>query len=161
MTVDRSDLDAVAREIIDANAYLTLGTADGSGRPWVSPVYFACGDYTDFFWVSAPDALHSRNIGERPDVAIVVFDSCVAIGEGQAVYAEATAEILDGEALDRAVRIFSERSVAHGVRPWTVEDVLPPRPYRLYRARAARHWVVDPEASPNRRVPVNPGNRRG
>lgn len=31
------DLDAVAREIIDANLYMTLGTADETGRPWVSP----------------------------------------------------------------------------------------------------------------------------
>ncbi|MGH2983761.1 MAG: pyridoxamine 5'-phosphate oxidase family protein [Solirubrobacterales bacterium] len=35
------ELDAVARAIIDSNLYMTLGTADQSGRPWVSPVYFA------------------------------------------------------------------------------------------------------------------------
>lgn len=161
MRGDRSELDLVARGIIDANAYLTLGTADGSGRPWVSPVYFACDDYTDFYWISAPDAHHSRNIAVRPDVAIVVFDSRIAIGEGQAVYAAATAEALDGEALEEGIRIYSERSVAHGVRSWTVGDVRPPRPYRLYRARATTHWVVDPDASPNRRLRVSPGSRRG
>ena len=33
------DLDRIARAIIDGNRYMVLGTADQSGRPWVSPVY--------------------------------------------------------------------------------------------------------------------------
>jgi hypothetical protein len=36
------------REILDANLYMTLGTSDAAGRPWVSPVYFASADYADF-----------------------------------------------------------------------------------------------------------------
>jgi Pyridoxamine 5'-phosphate oxidase len=32
--VDRA---AIARATIDANTYMTLGTADESGLPWVSP----------------------------------------------------------------------------------------------------------------------------
>ncbi len=38
------DLDAHARDLIEANRYLTLATADADGRPWVSPVYFATAD---------------------------------------------------------------------------------------------------------------------
>jgi predicted pyridoxine 5'-phosphate oxidase superfamily flavin-nucleotide-binding protein len=34
------DLADLARSIIDANLYLTLGTADRDGPPWVSPVHF-------------------------------------------------------------------------------------------------------------------------
>jgi hypothetical protein len=30
------DLGTIARTIIDANFYMTLGTADENGRPWVS-----------------------------------------------------------------------------------------------------------------------------
>lgn len=135
---DLGDLDAVARGIIEANAYMTLGTADAPGRPWVTPVYFACDDYTDFYWVSSPEARHSRSISARPEVAIVVFDTHSPIGEGQAVYVA---------------------SVAHGVRPWTVDDVRAPQPYRMYRATATDHWVVDPDARPNRRVRVTPRHR--
>ena len=39
MTSD--DPAGLARAILDANPYMTLGTADKSGRPWVSPVYYA------------------------------------------------------------------------------------------------------------------------
>jgi hypothetical protein len=46
------DLAVLAREIIDANRYMTLATADGEGRPWAAPVWYAHRGYTDFLWVS-------------------------------------------------------------------------------------------------------------
>ena len=61
--------------IIEASRYLVLATADKAGRPWSSPVYFAHIGFTEFFWVSSPDATHSRNIAVRPEVGIVIFDS--------------------------------------------------------------------------------------
>lgn len=36
-----AEIDVVARGVVDANRYMTLGTADASGRPWVSPVWYA------------------------------------------------------------------------------------------------------------------------
>ena len=48
------DLDAVARAILDANHYMTLGTADADGRPWVSPVFFAADGYRELYWISSP-----------------------------------------------------------------------------------------------------------
>src|SRR5918992_5975436 len=108
------DLGAIAKAIIDSNLYLTLGTADEAGRPWVSPVYYATEGYAQFYWVSSPEATHSRNIASRPEVAIVVFDSRAPIGSGQGVYVSAIAEELTGADLDRGIAIFSRRSEAHG-----------------------------------------------
>src|SRR5215216_1335746 len=68
---------------------MTLGTADGDGRPWVSPVYYAPEGYAGFYWVSSPEATHSRNIATRPEVSIVIFDSRAPIGSGQGVYVRA------------------------------------------------------------------------
>jgi len=31
--------------------------------------------YAEFFWVSAAEAAHPRNIAARPQVGIVIFDS--------------------------------------------------------------------------------------
>ena len=50
----QEDLGAVARGIIDSNQYMVLGTADETGRPWVSPVYYAAAGYTEFFWSRRP-----------------------------------------------------------------------------------------------------------
>jgi nitroimidazol reductase NimA-like FMN-containing flavoprotein (pyridoxamine 5'-phosphate oxidase superfamily) len=110
----RHDLGAMAKDIIDSNPYMTLGTADGSGRPWASPVYYAPDGYAQFYWVSSPEATHSRNIAARPEVAIVIFDSRAPIGRGQGVYMSAMAEELLGDDLDTGIAIFSRRFEVYG-----------------------------------------------
>jgi uncharacterized protein YhbP (UPF0306 family) len=149
------DLASVARAIVDTNIYMTLATADAAGRPWASPVwYVASAGYTEFYWVSSPEARHSRNIAARPEVAVVIFDSRAPVGTGQAVYVSAVAEELAGTDLDRGIGVFSRASVAGGAGEWGPEKVRAPAPYRLYRATASGHWVLDPDSSPDRRTPV-------
>jgi nitroimidazol reductase NimA-like FMN-containing flavoprotein (pyridoxamine 5'-phosphate oxidase superfamily) len=125
------------REIVDANRFMTLATADAQGIPWASPVWFAHRDYREFFWVSRPDARHSLNLAERPELAIVIFDSTVAPYEGEAVYMTATAEMTED-----GLEVFNERGLAQGLREWTLADVTPPARFRLYRATAREQWTL-------------------
>jgi predicted pyridoxine 5'-phosphate oxidase superfamily flavin-nucleotide-binding protein len=67
MTAD--DLAAHARALLDTNRFLTLGTVDPDGRPWTSPVYFATSGLREFYRSSEADAVHSRNLTERPHVS--------------------------------------------------------------------------------------------
>jgi uncharacterized protein YhbP (UPF0306 family) len=150
------DLRALARTIIDSNAYMVLGTADQTGRPWASHVYYAPAAYSEFYWVSSPEATHSRNLATRPQISIVIFDSQAPVGTGQGVYMSALAEALTGVDLERGIDVFSRRSIAHGARAWRVEDARAPAPYRLYRAIASEHWVLEPGSSPNHRTRVTP-----
>src|SRR5687767_14363564 len=96
------DLAAHAQAIIDANLFLTLGTVDADGHPWTSPVYFAPG-VREFYWLSATDSEHSRNLVEHPQVSVVIFDSTVAPYHGRAVYAVGEARELRGDDIDRAL----------------------------------------------------------
>jgi nitroimidazol reductase NimA-like FMN-containing flavoprotein (pyridoxamine 5'-phosphate oxidase superfamily) len=144
----------VARNIIDSMMYMVLGTADDSGQPWVSPVYFASEGYREFYWVSSPEARHSRSIATRSQVSIVVFDSRVPIGTGQGVYMSAVAEELAGTDLEQGIEIFSRTSLRHGGHEWKPEDVRTPALYRLYRATVQEHWVLDPAGHPDHRTPV-------
>jgi uncharacterized protein YhbP (UPF0306 family) len=146
------DLGAIARAIIDSNMYMTLGTADENGRPWVSPVYYVPEGYVDFYWVSSPEAKHSRNLAARPEVSIVIFDSRTPVGSGQGVYMSAVAEELMGDDIESGIAVFSRRSEAHGAGEWNLEDVRPPARHRLYRATASEHFVLDPQ---DRRMPVS------
>jgi len=143
-----------ARDIIEASRYLMLATADATGRPWSSPVYFAHIGFTDFFWVSSPDVTHSRNIAVRPDVGIVVFDSQAAIGTGQGVYMSAVAKMLEGEETARGIEAFSRRSVPHGGPEWTSEAVRSGVGLRLYRATAGSHWILAKDGRPDNHIPV-------
>lgn len=151
------DLSNIARSIIDSILYMVIGTADESGQPWVSPVYFASEKYREFYWMSAPGVTHSRNILVRPQVTIVIFDSRIAVGMGQAVYMSAVAEALADVELERGLQIYNGRftnPAEHGVRLIKAEDVQEPAPYRLYRATAHEHWVLDPNSRPDHRIPV-------
>jgi uncharacterized protein YhbP (UPF0306 family) len=145
------DVASIARAIIDANLYMVLGTADEDGRPWASPVYYAPVAYRQFFWVSRPEARHSRNLEVRPQLGIVIFDSSVAIGTGRGVYMSAVAEQLAGTQAQEGIEIFSLRSLAHGGHAWTLSDVGPPAQLRLFRATAEKIDVLDEN---DRRVPV-------
>ena len=151
------DLDAVARSIVDTNRFMALGTADRSGTPWVSPVWYAPATPSQFLWVSRPEARHSQNIAARPRIAIVIFDSTVPIGAAEALYVEAVAEQLLGAEAKGAIVTYSERSLACGAKPWEVLDVLPPAAFRLYRATATSQFVL---GRGDRRLPVMPSTSR-
>ena len=148
-------LTNLARAIIDEISYMTLGTADENGLPWVSPVWFASDEYHEFFWVSSPERRHSRNIAARPEVAIVIFDSRVPISTGQAVYMSAVAEEATGSDVERGIQVFSRRSEAEEARPWGVDDVSGQARLRLYRAAASEHFVLGAQ---DERIPVDLGH---
>jgi Pyridoxamine 5'-phosphate oxidase len=162
--IDQHELDATARAIVDANLYMVLGTVDRDGRPWVSPVYYATADYRRFYWISSPEVRHSRNLAGRPDTSIVIFDSRVPAYTGQAVYMSAMAEELAGDDLERGLEVYPGPA-ERGGRAVTAAEVLPPAPYRLYRATASQHSILCPWPSGpcpvhgpahDHRVAVNP-----
>jgi Pyridoxamine 5'-phosphate oxidase len=135
----------IVRKVVDDNVYMVLGTADRPGRPWVSPVFYAAEAYRDFYWISSPDVIHSRNLAVRPEVSIVVFDSRAPVGTGgaRAVYMAATATEVPAGDLDRALAIYPGPA-RRGGRDLGPGDLGPPAPYRLYRASVTDHSIVCP-----------------
>jgi pyridoxine/pyridoxamine 5'-phosphate oxidase len=146
-------LSAIARDLIDRNRYLTLATADQAGQPWASPVWYAHTGYKEFFWVSSPDARHSRNVAARPQVSIVIFDSSLPPGATQAVYLSGAAEVVTRPGLPRCLQVYSRRSQDQGLPEWASGDVQPPARQRLYRAVAAALFVLKP-GDVDARIPV-------
>jgi hypothetical protein len=138
-----------------------LATADEQGRPWASPVYYAPHDYAEFLWVSSPGATHSRNISVRPELGIVIFDSTVPIGTGQGVYMSASAEMVNGPEVGRAIDVFSRRSLEHGGVEWTSADVKEGGPIRLYRATAHEYSVLAKDGRPDHRIRADVGRSHG
>lgn len=149
-----TDHRALALGIVEELRYVVLATADESGRPWTSPVYFAHRDLDEFTWISRPETTHSRNIAVRPDVALVVFDSRQPPGTGLGIYARAIAELVPEDEVGEAIRPFSERSVADDLGPYDGAR-LAGRGLRLYRARTVELTLL-PGESPDQRVPVPP-----
>jgi hypothetical protein len=143
---ETTGLAAIARGIIDANLYMTLGTVDDAGRPWVSPVYFAHDRYAAFYWISSPEVSHSRNIAQRPQISIVVFDSKVPAYAGQAVYMAAMASEVPAAELEHGLSVYPGPP-ERGARRMAPEQLQAPAEYRLYRAVVSEHWTLCPRAS--------------
>jgi nitroimidazol reductase NimA-like FMN-containing flavoprotein (pyridoxamine 5'-phosphate oxidase superfamily) len=150
--LEDEELKEIARRVIDSNQFMTIGTADDKGVPWVSPVWYAPVEYREFFWVSDPEAKHSSNIAARPRVAIVIFDSHET-GGWKAVYVSATASEVTGAELERGIELYNRRSVDQGFREWSADDVRAPAKHRLFRATASEHFVLSPH---DERIPVRP-----
>jgi pyridoxine/pyridoxamine 5'-phosphate oxidase len=136
-------LAEVARRLIDASRYMVVATADSSGQPWATPVFFAHEDYREFFWVSEPDATHSVNLRERREVGIVIFNSSRKFGNDQGVYVGGVGRELPAHETGEGIEIFSARSREKGGGAWTREDVSPPAKHRLYQATAEAIFVLD------------------
>ncbi|RZS29840.1 pyridoxamine 5'-phosphate oxidase [Herbihabitans rhizosphaerae] len=141
------DLAEQARTLIDANRYMVLGTVDPDGRPRVSPVYFAPDGFSLVYWFSSPESHHSRNIAERPEISIVIFDSTAEIGAGQAVYLIASAEQVPDDELESCLDAANGRQFA-GLRAFTADELRAPGDLRLYRARVSEHEVHVPGRHP-------------
>jgi uncharacterized protein YhbP (UPF0306 family) len=136
------DIARHARELLEANRYATLATADAAGVPWASPVYAAF-DSRRLLWVSRPDTRHSRNLAERAACSAVLFDSTVAVGAAAAMYLAGRAGEMAGDDRDRAIGAFSAQSVADGAASWSVADVAGEAPMRLYGLDVDAAWVLD------------------
>ena len=135
----QADLDATARRVIDANHYMTLASREPDGGPRLSPMYYTAARYTDFYWISSPEARHSRNVVDRPEVELVIFDSTVAVGEGEAVYVSATARPIRDDELE-AVCPVAFRTTA-GARRFAPDELRGGAPLRLFVAHATA-WEV-------------------
>lgn len=161
MAQTNPDLDAMARRVIDGNQYMTLGTLEDDGRPRLSPVYYTAVRYADFYWVSSPQARHSRNVAERAEVEIVIFDSTATVGQGEAVYLSATAREVGDQELEAACA-EAFRATA-GARQFGPEELRGDAPLRLYVARARSCEVHVPGRDPvhgrgvDSRQPADPG----
>ena len=136
------DRRRILRSVIAANRFMTLATADESGTPWATPVWFASPDGRRFLWVSRPTTRHSRNIAARPDVAIVIYDSQTTPDDRQAVYVEATAGRVADDRIDEGMETYARKLVSEGLDEWSRVEVTPPRRLRLYEAMATAHFIL-------------------
>jgi len=134
--IDRLAIDRV----LAANRYLVLGTADETGQPWVSPVFFARLDPNRLCWVSSPDSRHSRNVAHRNTIAITVFDSSVAVGQAEAAYFDAHAAPAIPDEVEAALQSLNSRLPSDKLL--SADDLQPRGPLLVYRADLQHSYIL-------------------
>lgn len=139
-----------AQQLLEENQYLTLATADASGRPWSSTVWYTAWQRSrseewlavEFIWLSRPDARHSKNLLQRPEVGISIFNSAQPAGTGDGLQFAARAGLVPSVQLDEAAATFSTASLAAGGGPWARAQVEEPALPRLYLARTESAYLL-------------------
>lgn len=127
------------KEIISKILYITIATASKDGSPWNSPVYSAYDEEYNFFWISSPEAQHSKNIKENNRVFLVIYDSTIAEGTGEGVYIQAKAyELTDEEEITHALQYHYGRKEKS---PRPAIDFLGNQPRRIYKAVPEKVWI--------------------
>jgi len=123
-----------ARRLIEATSHLTLATADASGKPWSSPVYFAHDQTFALYWVSFRQTVHSANIRVRPQVGISILGE-PPDHEGEGVYFDAVAaELHDPADVEHAIEVRRTRPQDRKFAVTSPGDVLGDAAWRIYRA---------------------------
>jgi nitroimidazol reductase NimA-like FMN-containing flavoprotein (pyridoxamine 5'-phosphate oxidase superfamily) len=137
---DSPEVQAMLRDVIDTNRYMVLGTAEPSGLPRLSPVYYTHHEYRVFYWVSGADAQHSENVARQPAIAIVIFDSSLDPSSTRAAYLSATAQqVPEGELPAECAVAF--KTVGRGARPFEPKELMTPARLRLYRAAVVDYAI--------------------
>jgi uncharacterized protein YhbP (UPF0306 family) len=149
-----TDYHAQACDILETTSYMVLATADDTGRPWATPVWFAADGLDRLYWLSWPGTRHSMLIERRPEIALTVFDSTVAPNTGTAFYAAAQARRCTAGDLDEALRIVNRRALAQGIGQFTPASITSESRLRLYVAEITDAWVLDQDGEVDQRAPV-------
>lgn len=131
-----------AHRALERNRYMVLGTVGLDGTARLSPVFFTHTNARTFYWVSSPEAQHSRNIAERPRVSLVVFDGDKQpSADKDALFVSATAEQVPGAELAEVCGSAFAEAARRGARAFTPAELSGDGNLRLYRAVAHTHEV--------------------
>lgn len=130
-----------AKYIIDNNTLMVVSTANKDGKPWVSPVGYTINEDNNLYWVSHKDAIHSENVRQRSEVAIVIVGKNPD-GGMDGVYFDATAvELNDVAVLPAAIKLVDSRNdkeEKYMIR--SVENVTGDAVWRIYKATPIKAW---------------------
>ena len=155
-------LNNLARKIIESNQYMTLGTSDANGSPWVSPVVYAHDKNWNLYFISIPESRHCQNIKVNNRVAVAIFDSQQSVGEGVGLQIEGVVEETTLKDAPLVTKMYFSRKYPHGRNiksafSSALKKFLDGEIYRFYKFIPTKVWINDPNADRDVRVEVNLG----
>lgn len=133
------NLNNRAKEIVKGTIYVTIATVCSDGSPWNTPVYSAFDSEYNFFWISSPNAQHSKNIVQTGKAFVIIFDSSQAEGTGEGVYMQGrTYEVTSEEEIAKAIPfLYDRKNKPHRA----IQDFLGESPRRIYTFVPEQRWI--------------------
>ncbi|MFH1833077.1 MAG: pyridoxamine 5'-phosphate oxidase family protein [Candidatus Levyibacteriota bacterium] len=153
-----ADLNKLAREIVEKNQYMTIGSANKAGEVWASVVAYVYDENYNFYFVSMPNSKHCSNFKENSEVVIAIFDSHQAWGEGIGLQIEG--EILELKLIEapKAIRAYYKRNYPYGKITDAfgkgLKNLLNKNLYKLYKFMPIKFWMNNPNSDIDERVEI-------
>lgn len=134
----QQDITVKAKKLIEEIPYITIASVTPQGEPWNSPVFAVHDEEYNFYWNSSPESQHSKNIANKADIFVSIYDTRGALDEGFGIYMQAEASIVADHELTQAILdIYFMRK---GKVPLTCEQFLAGH-QRFYVAKVKKCWV--------------------
>lgn len=130
-----------AKNILEDNIYLTLGTSGANQAPWVTPLFYSHDEALHFYWVSPKSSVHSVNILTNSRISLVVFNSQASKWTGIGVYMSGTVrELSKIQEIEYGLKLIFTR-LQEQIPP--AEDFSGKSEYRVYQASIEKVWITD------------------
>ncbi len=138
-----------AQYILEHNKYMVVATSTKSGKPWASPVFYAHDDNFNFYFLSAIDSLHAKNLVENPDVALVIYDSKQPIGFAEQIQVLGKATVLDLKEVGKAIEVYCEKlfpnSKINPLERYRPGDYSGASEFRFFKIVPTKFYTTGPE----------------
>lgn len=131
------------RRLLDGTALCALATVAPDGRAHVNTVHFCRSDALELFFLSHPNARHSRNLEANAGMAVAVYTSSQEWGgddEGLQLFGSCAA--VGPEEVSEAERLYGRRFARYVAWRSTVEPGTAAGEYRFYRFRPERFQLL-------------------
>jgi uncharacterized protein YhbP (UPF0306 family) len=132
-------ITALVGSLLGSSTLCAIATRRPGGGAYVNTAYFGWSAEIDLFWLSDPQAEHSRNLRANPTAAVAVYDSTQSWGQpDRGIQLFGSARLIHDSEARGAERSYSGRFPQY--RPSELSA------YRFYRFRPRRMKLFDETA---------------
>jgi len=156
-----NNLNKLTKSILEKNQYMTIGSSDGEGNAWVSPVTYAYDKKLNFYFVSHTDSKHCRNIEKNKRVSLAIFDSRQLIGDGVGLQIEGIAKKVKIIEVSKAAATYFRRKYPFGKLNQVgavnaaLKQLLNKKLYWFYKITPSKIWLNNPNSNIDERIEIN------
>ena len=149
-------LKKIARNILNTNQYMTLGTVNEGGKAWVSPMVYAFDGSYNLYFISLMSSSHAKSIKKDPVLSAAIFDSHQLNGEGVGLQILGEAQVVPARDFAKAFKCCVSRKFPYGGsgNAKDFKKFLKLYKYHFYKIKPVEVWMNDPRKKYDVRVRV-------
>lgn len=138
--------DEKAHTIIKDNNYMSLASSSKEGKPWVVAVFYSCDKDYNFYFLSAVDSKHAKQMLANPNVAFVIFDSGQKIGESDAVEVEGVVSVVGEDEIKKVIEVYVKKLFPSSDMPPTTRynpsEYIEPSEFRFFKIKPGKMYTT-------------------